>query len=110
MLLTPRAAASAAASPPPVFPTKRIPFGRKNVPILLQNEAGPCPLLAVANILLLQRQLDVDPKHTQVPLVDILTGIANRVLEVTEANAAVGGGDATAGVLGGGAEKVSDAS
>ncbi|GAB5034970.1 protein fam63a [Nannochloropsis oceanica] len=118
MLLTPRSAASASASPL-VFPTKRIPFGPHGrlVPILLQNEAGPCPLLAVANILLLQRQLDVDPEYTKVSLIDILTGIANRVLEATSTAAkaastadavafeAPGGGDEIAKAVGGHADK-----
>jgi hypothetical protein len=36
------------------FRLKAIGFGGRNVPILAQNENGPCPLLAIANVLLLR--------------------------------------------------------
>ncbi|CAN0507497.1 unnamed protein product, partial [Laminaria digitata] len=36
---------------------KRVQFFGRKVPILCQNENGPCPLLAVGNILLLQSNI-----------------------------------------------------
>jgi len=36
---------------------KWIEFNHERVPILLQNMNGPCPLLALANILLLKKQV-----------------------------------------------------
>ena len=36
------------------FPCKRIMYQGREVPILMQNENGPCPLLALANALCLR--------------------------------------------------------
>jgi hypothetical protein len=36
---------------------KWIEFNHERLPILLQNANGPCPLLAIANILLLTKQV-----------------------------------------------------
>ncbi len=46
----------------PVYKLKRIDFFGRKVPIALQNENGPCPLLAIANILLLKKQIEL-PEH-----------------------------------------------
>jgi len=46
----------------PVYKLKRIDFFGRKVPIALQNENGPCPVLAIANILLLKKQI-VLPEH-----------------------------------------------
>jgi hypothetical protein len=43
-----------------MFSVKRIKFGNKEVSICTQNENGPCPLLAVANVLLLQGKIRID--------------------------------------------------
>lgn len=42
-----------------VYELKRIEFGGRPVAILLQNRNGPCPLLAIANVLLLRGDLDI---------------------------------------------------
>ena len=34
------------------FPCKRIAYNNREVPVLMQNENGPCPLLALSNVLL----------------------------------------------------------
>ena len=43
----------------PVYKLKRIDFFGRKVPVALQNENGPCPLLAIANILLLEKQIEL---------------------------------------------------
>lgn len=44
------------------FRVKRLRFeGKPRVPYLLQNENGPCPLLAIANILMLRGVLPLHP-------------------------------------------------
>lgn len=43
----------------PVYKLKRIDFFGRKVPVALQNENGPCPLLAIANILLLKKQIQL---------------------------------------------------
>ena len=53
--------------PPPSFLVQRIRFGgRDNVPVLLQNENGPCPLLALVNVLLLRGALELGAGATEV--------------------------------------------
>ena len=40
------------------FRTKLIRFSQREVTILLQNSNGPCPLIALANVLVLENRLD----------------------------------------------------
>lgn len=55
-------ATDAASANIPVYKLKRIDFFGRSVPIALQNENGPCPLLAIANVLLLRKQIQL-PEH-----------------------------------------------
>ena len=41
-----------------IYVVKWIEFNQDRLPILLQNINGPCPLLALANILLLRKQVN----------------------------------------------------
>lgn len=41
----------------PIYSLKRIKFFQRDVPIVCQNENGPCPLLAIVNILSLRNQI-----------------------------------------------------
>lgn len=53
--------------PPRAFLVQRIAFGgREGVPILLQNENGPCPALALANTLFLRGSLELGAGATEV--------------------------------------------
>jgi hypothetical protein len=45
-----------------IYVIKWIEFNRERLPILLQNINGPCPLLALANILLLKKQVTISCK------------------------------------------------
>ena len=45
---------------------KRIQFGEHVIPILMQNENGPCPLLALTNVLLLRGAITI---HQDIPYV-----------------------------------------
>lgn len=60
---------------------RKIVFKGRTVPILMQNENGPCPLLAICNILLLQGQLHIHTDYSEVPSEKLLQDVANRVLE-----------------------------
>eukprot|EP00286_Rhodomonas_abbreviata_P000420 CAMPEP_0181291282 /NCGR_PEP_ID=MMETSP1101-20121128/1882_1 /TAXON_ID=46948 /ORGANISM="Rhodomonas abbreviata, Strain Caron Lab Isolate" /LENGTH=197 /DNA_ID=CAMNT_0023395659 /DNA_START=214 /DNA_END=804 /DNA_ORIENTATION=- len=42
-----------------VYRIKTVTYNNKRVPILMQNENGPCPLLAISNILLLQQKIHI---------------------------------------------------
>lgn len=41
------------------YPVKRVRFAGKKVPILLQDVNGPCPLIALANVLFLRGKVDL---------------------------------------------------
>lgn len=41
------------------YKLKAIRFFGREVPVVLQNDNGPCPLLAIANILLLRNQIQL---------------------------------------------------
>ena len=43
------------------YTVKTILFMKRRVPIMMQNQNGPCPLLALANILLLRNQIQLSP-------------------------------------------------
>ena len=54
--------------PPPRHPLKRIRVGteRREVAIALQNENGPCPLLAAANALIIRGDLSLGTSATSI--------------------------------------------
>lgn len=52
-------AAVAHADQESVYYIKWITFGTCNVPIITQNENGPCPLLAIMNVLLLKEKVHI---------------------------------------------------
>jgi hypothetical protein len=43
------------------FRVKRIRFQNRTTPIILQNVNGPCPLLAISNVLLLRGRFELPP-------------------------------------------------
>lgn len=58
--------------------TRRIVFGNRECSIICQNENGPCPLLALCNVLLLRGTIKIHPDRTMVEfsfLVEILTDV-----------------------------------
>lgn len=46
-----------ANSAPSVYSVKWVIFKNNKVPIITQNENGPCPLIAIMNVLLLQKKI-----------------------------------------------------
>ena len=45
---------------------KTINFLGRRVPIVVQNENGPCPMLALANVMLLRNQIHLSPDAPEV--------------------------------------------
>ena len=43
------------------FRLKRISYNGRDVPVLMQNENGPCPLLGLSNVLLLRGDISIHP-------------------------------------------------
>ena len=52
-----------------------------NTPIITQNENGPCPLLAIVNILLLQRRINLPPQQTFITSGQLMEYIGDCILE-----------------------------
>ncbi len=57
---TPSAARSKANKEPLFYNIKWIKFNGKKLPIILQNENGPCPLISLCNVLLLRQDLKLN--------------------------------------------------
>ncbi|KAH9557463.1 hypothetical protein CY35_07G085600 [Sphagnum magellanicum] len=65
-----------------VYKTKVVQFLGRQVPIILQNDNGPCPLLAICNVLLLRNNLNVSTDLAEISLPELLSLIAERLLDV----------------------------
>ncbi|KAJ6851117.1 uncharacterized protein M6B38_260600 [Iris pallida] len=67
--------------PPPAYRTKHVQFLGRSTPIILQNDNGPCPLLAICNVLLLRNSLDLGPDSPEVPLNRLLSAVAEKLID-----------------------------
>ena len=63
------------------FPLRSITFLGRVVPILGQNEFGPCALLSIVNALLLQNALSVSPDLGSVSLAEVIGLVGDQILE-----------------------------
>lgn len=52
-----------------------------NTPIITQNENGPCPLLAIVNVLLLQRRINLPSQQTYITSGQLMEYIGDCILE-----------------------------
>ncbi|KAA6427861.1 MAG: NF-E2 inducible, partial [Trebouxia sp. A1-2] len=68
----------------PVYKLKRIDFFGRKVPIALQNENGPCPLLAIANILLLKKQIVLPEQAPDVSQSRLVSLVAGHLLDAND--------------------------
>ncbi|KAH8069649.1 Lys48-specific deubiquitinase [Aureococcus anophagefferens] len=75
------------------FPLKTVMFLGRTVPVLGQNEFGPCALLSVVNALLLQNALELSPDLGSVSLADVVALVGDQILE---RNSKAAGGDGEA--------------
>lgn len=65
------------------FSIKPISFLGRDTVIICQNENGPCPLLAIANVLLLQRRITLSPDIPRISLQELIQTVANAILEAS---------------------------
>eukprot|EP00026_Physarum_polycephalum_P008431 Phypoly_transcript_08517.p1 GENE.Phypoly_transcript_08517~~Phypoly_transcript_08517.p1 ORF type:complete len:401 (+),score=48.01 Phypoly_transcript_08517:245-1447(+) len=73
-------------SPPPItYVVKRIIFNGKKVPIALQNTNGPCPLLAVANILSLRGHFSIHEDKSVVTADELLAAVSDYLFDANTA-------------------------
>lgn len=63
------------------FDLKAIEFFGRQCVILCQNENGPCPLLAIANVLILQNSIFVHPDKRCIALNELIEIVANAFVE-----------------------------
>ena len=63
------------------FDLKTIDFFGRQCTILCQNENGPCPLLAIANVLILQNKIHFHPERCRVMLDELVEVVANSIIE-----------------------------
>ncbi|XP_052800935.1 ubiquitin carboxyl-terminal hydrolase MINDY-2-like [Mya arenaria] len=64
-----------------IYHVKWISFKNNKLPIITQNENGPCPLLAIINVLLLQKRISL-PLQTEVISVNqLMTHLGDCVLQ-----------------------------
>ncbi|KAG8476786.1 hypothetical protein CXB51_030150 [Gossypium anomalum] len=63
------------------YKTKAIQFLGRTTPIILQNDNGPCPLLAICNVLLLSNNLSLSPDIAEVSQEKLLSLVAERLID-----------------------------
>ncbi|KAH1080365.1 hypothetical protein J1N35_020126 [Gossypium stocksii] len=63
------------------YRTKAIQFLGRTTPIILQNDNGPCPLLAICNVLLLSNNLNLSPDIAEVSQEKLLSLVAERLID-----------------------------
>lgn len=64
-----------------VYKTKVIQFLGRTTPVILQNDNGPCPLLAICNVLLLKNNLNLNPDMPEVSQEKLLSLVAERLID-----------------------------
>lgn len=64
-----------------VYKTKNIQFLGRTTPIVLQNDNGPCPLLAICNVLSLKNNFNLSSDISEVSQQRLLALVADRLLE-----------------------------
>ena len=68
-------------SEPSVYHIKWNTFDLRDVPVITQNENGPCPLLAIMNILLLKGKVKLEPGLEIITPEQIMTYLGDCILE-----------------------------
>ncbi|KAK1326238.1 hypothetical protein QJS10_CPA01g02405 [Acorus calamus] len=63
------------------YKTKVVQFLGRSTPIVLQNDNGPCPLLAICNVLLLRNAINLNPDASEVSLDKLLSLVAGRLID-----------------------------
>lgn len=63
-----------------VHQIKWIHFNGVKVPVITQNENGPCPMIAITNVLLLRRKLCLSPEHEVVSSDLIIASLSEELL------------------------------
>ncbi|MCL7032740.1 hypothetical protein MKW94_016849 [Papaver nudicaule] len=65
-----------------IFQTKLVKFKGYHLRIVMQDENGPCPLIAICNVLILKRLFYLDSAKVSAEI--LLSHVANRLCQITE--------------------------
>jgi hypothetical protein len=60
---------------------KRVEFLGREVPVIVQNKNGPCPLLAIANVLLLRNHFQLHKNAGEITETRLMSLVAERLLD-----------------------------
>ena len=80
----------AAGADDSTFRLKRISYNGRDVPVLRQNENGPCPLLGLSNVLLLRGDISIHPDVPEISFSELCARLGEFMLEsnvLSESNA-----------------------
>ena len=66
------------------YTIKRIIFNSEEKSIITQNFNGPCPLLAIANLLILENKLFIHSDYSCITHENLITMIGNKLMEIHE--------------------------
>ncbi|TVU07618.1 hypothetical protein EJB05_40982 [Eragrostis curvula] len=61
--------------------TRAVDFLGRRTPIVYQNDNGPCPLLAICNVLLLKNVISLNPDASEVSQQRLLSLVAERLID-----------------------------
>ncbi|RWR87872.1 ubiquitin carboxyl-terminal hydrolase MINDY-1 isoform X1 [Cinnamomum micranthum f. kanehirae] len=64
-----------------LYKTKVVHFFGRSLPIILQNDNGPCPLIAISNVLLLRNHLNLSLDMTEISQQKLLSLVAERLID-----------------------------
>ncbi|XP_077239425.1 uncharacterized protein LOC143880366 isoform X3 [Tasmannia lanceolata] len=64
-----------------LYKTKVVKFLGRSVLIILQNDNGPCPLIAICNVLLLRNNLKLNLDMSEISLQKLLSLVAGRLID-----------------------------
>uniref|UniRef100_A0ACD5Z6Q0 Uncharacterized protein n=1 Tax=Avena sativa TaxID=4498 RepID=A0ACD5Z6Q0_AVESA len=80
--LDPEPAPALPLEPPEVMhKTRAVDFLGRRTPIVYQNDNGPCPLLAICNVLLLKNVINLNPDAGEVSQQKLLSLVAERLID-----------------------------
>ena len=64
------------------YSIKWIEFNKVKIPIIMQNENGPCPLIAICNVLLLRENMSLRPNLETITSTDLMHKLADTLFNV----------------------------
>eukprot|EP01102_Stenamoeba_stenopodia_P015187 TRINITY_DN5153_c0_g1_i1.p1 TRINITY_DN5153_c0_g1~~TRINITY_DN5153_c0_g1_i1.p1 ORF type:complete len:338 (-),score=78.12 TRINITY_DN5153_c0_g1_i1:40-1053(-) len=66
------------------FRLKTIKFNGKTFPIIMQNENGPCPLLAISNVLLCRGKINIHPDFSHISSEELYVLLGDYLIKSSE--------------------------